>query len=72
MVNLNELAAEANDMVAPSKNVTTTIENELPTTECEQTRIIQVLQNPLSNTVKYMDKPKGRIKKIAELHNDKM
>ena len=49
-------------MVAPPENITITIENELPTIECEQTRIMQVFQNLLSNAVKYMDKPKGLIK----------
>jgi PAS domain S-box-containing protein len=62
IVNLNKLAGEAIDMVAPPENITITIENELPTIECEQTRIMQVFQNLLSNAVKYMDKPKGQIK----------
>lgn len=61
-VNLNTLAADAIDMVAPPENISITIENELPTIECEQTRIMQVFQNLLSNAVKYMDKPKGQIK----------
>jgi PAS domain S-box-containing protein len=62
MVNLNELVTEVIDLIAPPENITITIENELPTVECEQTRIMQVFQNLLSNAVKYMDKPKGRIK----------
>jgi PAS domain S-box-containing protein len=62
VVNLNELATEAIDMIAPPENITITIENELPTVECGQTRIMQVFQNLLSNAVKYMDKPKGQIK----------
>jgi signal transduction histidine kinase len=62
VVNLNELVAEAIDMIAPPENITITIENELPTIECEQTRIMQVFQNLLSNAVKYMDKPQGQIK----------
>jgi two-component system sensor kinase FixL len=62
VVNLNELAAEAIDMVAPPENITITIENELPTIVFEPTRIMQVFQNLLSNAVKYMDKPKGQIK----------
>jgi signal transduction histidine kinase len=61
-VNLNELVSEVIDMIAPPENITITIENELPTIECEQTRILQVFQNLLSNAVKYMDKPKGLIK----------
>jgi PAS domain S-box-containing protein len=62
VVNLNELVTEAIDMIAPPENITITIENELPTIECEQTRIMQVFQNLLSNAVKYTDKPKGWIK----------
>jgi PAS domain S-box-containing protein len=62
VVDLNKLAADAIDMVAPPENITITIENELPAIECEQTRIMQVFQNLLSNAVKYMDKPKGLIK----------
>jgi two-component system sensor kinase FixL len=62
VVNLNELVPEIIDMIAPPENITITVENELPTIECEQTRIMQVFQNLLSNAVKYMDKPKGQIK----------
>jgi signal transduction histidine kinase len=61
VVNLNELVTEAIDMIAPPENITITIENELPTIECGQTRIMQVFQNLLSNAVKYMDKPQGRV-----------
>jgi PAS domain S-box-containing protein len=62
VVNLNELVSEVIDAIAPPENISITIENELPTIECEQTRIMQVFQNLLSNAVKYMDKPQGRIK----------
>ncbi len=62
VVNLNELLTETIDLLVPPKNITITIENELPTIECEQTRITQVFQNLLSNAVKYMDKPQGQIK----------
>jgi len=61
-VNLNDLVPGIIDAIAPPKNITIKIENELPVVECGQTRIMQVFQNLLSNAVKYMDKPKGRIK----------
>jgi len=61
-VNLNELVPNVIDMVAPPENIAITIENELPTVECEETRIMQVFQNLLSNAVKYMDKPQGEIR----------
>ena len=62
VVDLNKLVAEAIDMVASPENISITIENELPSIECEQTRLMQVFQNLLSNAIKYMDKPKGLIK----------
>ncbi len=61
MVNLNERIPEVIDLIAPPEDITVTIENELPTIECEQTRIMQVFQNLLSNAVKYIDKPQGQI-----------
>jgi two-component system sensor kinase FixL len=60
-VNLNELVKEAIDMIAAPENIAITVENELPTIECEETRIAQVFQNLLSNAVKYIDKPQGKI-----------
>ena len=61
-VNLNELVAEAIDMIAPPENISITVENELPIIEFERTRITQVFQNLLSNAVKYMDKPEGQVR----------
>jgi signal transduction histidine kinase len=61
-VNLNTLVPEVIDMVAPPQNIAITVENELPTIKCEETRIMQVFQNLLSNAVKHLDKPQGQIK----------
>jgi PAS domain S-box-containing protein len=61
-VDLNKLLAEIIDMIAPPENISITVENELPTIECEPTRIMQVFQNLLSNSVKFMDKPQGQVK----------
>ncbi len=61
-VNLSEVVPKVIDMVVPPENITITVENELPTIECEPTRIMQVFENLLSNAVKYMDKPNGQIK----------
>jgi len=59
---LNEMVKEVVAMIVPPKNITITIENELPTIECEQVRIRQVFQNLIANAIKYMDKPNGEIK----------
>jgi signal transduction histidine kinase len=56
-VNLNNFVPEIVNMVAPPRNITATIENELPVIECEEVHIMQVFQNLLSNAIKYMDKP---------------
>ncbi|MHC4456833.1 MAG: ATP-binding protein [Planctomycetota bacterium] len=61
-VNLNDLVPDIIDSLAPPENIKITVEDKLPTVECDETRIIQVFQNLLSNAVKYMDKPKGQIK----------
>ena len=61
-INLNELLPEVIDMVSPPENIAVTIENELPVITGEQTRIMQVFQNLISNAIKYMDKPEGQVK----------
>jgi len=61
-VNLNDRISEVIDMVAPPENIEITVENELPVVECEQTGIMQLFQNLLSNAVRYMDKPQGQIR----------
>jgi light-regulated signal transduction histidine kinase (bacteriophytochrome) len=61
-INLNELLPEIIDSLAPSANIHITVENRLPTIVSEPTRIRQVFENLLSNTVRFMDKPEGVIK----------
>ena len=61
-VNLSELVPKIIEMVSPPENILIAVENELPTINCEQTRITQVFQNLLSNAIKYIDNPKGQVK----------
>ena len=60
-VNLNDLVPEVVDTIAPPANIEIVYEGALPTITFEETRIRQVFQNLISNAIKYMDKPKGRI-----------
>ena len=60
-INLNDLVPEVVDIIAPPANIEIVYEGALPTITFEETRIRQVFQNLISNAVKYMDKPKGRI-----------
>ena len=62
MVDLNDLVPDVIDMVAPPENISITIEDQLPVVKCEATRIRQVFENLLSNAMKYMNEPEGRIK----------
>jgi len=61
-VPLNTLLPEIIDMLAPPPNIKITVETDMPTVKCEETRIAQVFQNLMSNAIKYMDKPEGVIK----------
>jgi PAS domain S-box-containing protein len=61
-VELNAVLPEVIADVAPPKNIDITVETDLPTIVCDETHIIQIFQNFLSNAIKYIDKPKGHIK----------
>jgi len=61
-VNLDTFIPEAIDMLVPPENISITIEDNMPVIECAETHVMQLFQNLLNNAIKYMDKPKGRIK----------
>jgi len=60
-INLNMLITDIIDMVVPPENIEIAVENNLPAIIFEETRIRQVFQNLITNAVKYMDKPQGKI-----------
>ena len=61
-VNLNKLLREIITKIAPPENIAISVKNGLPTLVCDKTQIVQVFQNLLDNAMKFMDKPRGRIK----------
>ena len=60
-VELNNVVPEVIDLLAAPENISITVDNDLPTISVEKTRISQLFQNILSNSIKYMDKPQGQI-----------
>jgi signal transduction histidine kinase len=61
-IDLNKLVAEEIDMIAPPENIKIKVETKLPRVTCEETRIRQIFLNLLNNAVKFLDKPKGKVK----------
>jgi two-component system, LuxR family, sensor kinase FixL len=59
---LDDLLPEIVDTVSPPGHITVTIDGPLPAICGETTRVTQVFQNLIGNAVKYMDKPRGRIR----------
>ena len=60
--NLNEIVSDAIEMIDPPKDIHIKVENKLPTIWLEKTRIQQVFENLISNAIKYMDKPQGKVR----------
>ena len=60
-VDLNQVVAGVIEAIAPPAGIQIAVETALPTLQLEQNRIYQVFQNLISNAVKYMGKPEGRI-----------
>ena len=60
-IDLNELIHEVIDSLAPPAHISVVVATTLPTIIAERTGIQQVFQNLISNAIRYLDKPKGRI-----------
>ena len=59
---LNEMLQEIIGTISPPENIEIRIENSMPVVHCEKTRLEQLFQNLISNAIKFMDKPEGRIR----------
>lgn len=59
---VGEVVQDVINLIAPPPNVTIIVENPLPTLVIEPTRIQQIFQNLLSNSIKYSDKPRCEIR----------
>jgi ligand-binding sensor domain-containing protein/signal transduction histidine kinase len=61
-IDLNKLLKNVIDLLAPPDNVKIIVEDKLPEYTADKTRLTQLFENLLSNSIKHLDKPKGIIK----------
>lgn len=62
LVDLNRLVRDVIHLLAPPAGIDIVVEAALPSVMTEPVRIQQVFQNLISNAIKYMDKPEGKIR----------
>lgn len=60
-IDLDQLVQEVIDSLAPPAHVCVEVTTQLPTIVAEKTSIQQIFQNLISNAIRYLDKPEGRI-----------
>lgn len=60
-IDMNELVHEIIDSLAPPTHVSVSVAQDLPTIFAEKTGMHQILQNLISNAIRYLDKPQGHI-----------
>jgi signal transduction histidine kinase len=61
-VDVNRVVEEVIANIRPPDNIKITIENRLPTIECEHGHAMLLFKHLIINAVKFTDKPEGRIK----------
>ena len=60
-VDVNSLINKIIASLNPPENIEIKIENDLPSIQCNENNLTKVFMCLLSNSIRYMDKPKGRI-----------
>jgi signal transduction histidine kinase len=61
VVDLGRLVSETIVLLDPPAHIQVVVRGPLPAVVCEKVRLGQVFHNLISNAIKYMDKPQGRI-----------
>jgi len=61
-VGLNTILSEVIAGIDPPDHIEIKAENEFPTLICDRAQVMQIFQNLIGNSVKYMDKARGQIR----------
>lgn len=61
LVDVKDLINNIIDLVSPPDSISFNIPDNLPKINCEKIKLHEVFQNLISNAIKYMDKPEGKI-----------
>lgn len=69
-IDTRALLLEVLDMLAPPDHIRVELAPSMPTVAADRSRIIQIFQNLLSNAIRFMDKPEGRISIQCEDRGD--
>ena len=68
-LDLNDILEDVKDSIVPTDRFEVNVANPLPAIQIDKTRIHQIFQNIISNSVKYMDKEYGKIDVRCEKEN---
>lgn len=60
-IDLNHYVHEVIDSLAPPAHIAVNVAPDLPTIMAEKTSMQQILQNLISNAIRYLDKPEGHV-----------
>jgi len=71
-VDLNAVVADTINLLAPLSHIRVRIDGKLPIVFAEQVRMQQLFQNLISNAIKFMDKPQGKIVISATTNHDNL
>lgn len=69
-VDLNAITADTINLLAPPPHIRIRIDGKLPVVYAEKVRMQQLFQNLISNAIKFMDKPQGKIVIAATSDNN--
>ena len=61
IVDVKDVITNIIDLISPPDSISFNIPDNLPKINCEKIKLHEVFQNLISNAIKYMDKPEGKV-----------